>query len=71
MVVETSGVTFMDMTGLGFLLGLRGATSGLRLVAPSPYVMFGLHEPDVDGLFDILPNAGSDESGATAGDSRG
>ena len=53
LLLELSGVTFLDLTGLDALLHLQdrlGAASGtVELLAPSPSVVRLLHEAELDG----------------------
>ena len=58
--VDLAGVTFMDSTGIGFLLRLRGVAAGrVRLLAPQPFVLGLLEVAAVDGLFDVVPGEGT------------
>ena len=59
LVLDLSGVQFMDSTALGVLVGAQQVSeadgSGLRLVVPDPLLLKIFQITGLDGMFSIYP----------------
>jgi anti-sigma B factor antagonist len=73
-VIDLSGVTFCDASGLAVLVGARRRArllgGMLRLAAPAPSVVTVLHLTGLDVMFDVFPTVSEAVSAPDQPDAR-